>query len=255
MFPVLDSHAQPEVRAGRAPNSQPGDARARGRGQGFQHLQRCRSVRLGLQRAGRRALQHPAEGLLGLGQRRRNRPLVLRRPGCGEGAGLLAACLAPAQRGRNLARPQQRADRHLRAEPGPDAARRRHGLHAGADRRRDRSATRGRREHPHRRDAALPHARQRHRRAVRQSARDEGRHARLRRAVARSRGAAGRCARREWLPAAVRRPADAAARRGRERRRAAGDRGAEQHSAGRWSAGGGFGLVGRADSSAAPSAT
>ena len=60
---------------------QPGDARARGRGQGFQHLQRCRSVRLGLQRARRRALPHPAEGLLGLGERRRNRTLVLRGPG------------------------------------------------------------------------------------------------------------------------------------------------------------------------------
>ena len=82
---------------------QPGDARTRGRGQGLQHLQRCRRLQLGLQRAGRRALPHSAEGLLGLGERRRNRPLVLRRPGRGESAGLLAACLAPAQRRRNLA--------------------------------------------------------------------------------------------------------------------------------------------------------
>ena len=110
---------------------------------------------------------------------------------------------------------------------------RRHGLHAEAVRGRDRGATRGRREHPHRRDAALPHARQRHRRAVRQSAGDQGGHARLRRAMAGSHGAAGGRARREWLPAAVRRPADAAARRGRERRRAAGGRGADSQSTGR----------------------
>ena len=38
-FPVLDSHAQPDVRAGRAP-ADPADARARGGRQGVEHLQR-----------------------------------------------------------------------------------------------------------------------------------------------------------------------------------------------------------------------
>ena len=57
-FPVLDSHAQPDVRAGRAPGDQPGDARARGGRQGVEHLQR--RGRLQLERlagAGRGPLQ------------------------------------------------------------------------------------------------------------------------------------------------------------------------------------------------------
>ena len=40
-FPVLDAHAQPDVRAGRAPATRPGDARSRGGRQGVEHLQRC----------------------------------------------------------------------------------------------------------------------------------------------------------------------------------------------------------------------
>ena len=63
------------------------------------------------------------------------------------------------------------------------------------------------------------------RRAVRQSARDQGGHARLRRAVAGSRRGRWRTTHTdERLQAAVRRSADAAARRGREGRRAAGSR-------------------------------
>src|SRR3954451_7290146 len=47
-FPVLDAHAQPEVRAGRAPATNPCDTRSRGGRQGVEHLQRC--GRLSLER-------------------------------------------------------------------------------------------------------------------------------------------------------------------------------------------------------------
>ena len=40
-FPVLDAHAQPDVRAGRAPATSPEIARSRGGRQGVEHLQRC----------------------------------------------------------------------------------------------------------------------------------------------------------------------------------------------------------------------
>ena len=43
-FPVLDAQAQPEVRAGRAPRDQPGDARPRGGRPSGEHLQRRRRL-------------------------------------------------------------------------------------------------------------------------------------------------------------------------------------------------------------------
>ena len=173
MFPVLDSHAQPDVRAGRAPNTSP-ETRER------EAVGKVSSI---FSDAGQYGwgFNAPAAGRYRI--RLKGYSVWVSGGGIGrwfyEGQGAEKAPVywLPVwhrpERRRSLARPQQRADRNLRAELGPDAARRCHGLHAEADRGRDRGAARGRREHPHRRDAALPHARQRHRRAVRQSAGDE----------------------------------------------------------------------------------
>ena len=118
----------------------------------------------------------------------------------------------------------ERADRRLRLGRRPDPPGRRGRFHAEADGQRDRGVPAARRGHPHRRLAAVPHAGQRHRRAVRQPAGDRGRHARLRRPVDRGRGAVlRRPGRRRGLPAAVRRP-EVGAVEGRADRRAAGNR-------------------------------
>ena len=130
-FPVLDSHAQPDVRAGRAPATQSRDARARGGRQGVEHLQR--RGRLQLERlagAGRGPLQAADRRVHDLGRRRRRGAMVLRGPGGREGAGVSHAPLAPPEPGRGLPRPAQRADRRLRAGGRPDPPDRGRRLHA-----------------------------------------------------------------------------------------------------------------------------
>ena len=169
-FPVLDSHAQPDVRAGRAPATSP-ETRER------EAVGKVSSIfsdagRLQLERlagAGRGPLQAADRRLHDLGRRRRGGALVLRGPGGREGAGLSHAPVAPPEPGRSLARPAQRADRRLRARRRPDPPGRGRRFHAEADRERDRGLPAGRRGRADRRLAPLPHAGQRHRRAVRQS--------------------------------------------------------------------------------------
>ena len=101
---------------------EPGNARARGRRQGFQHVQRCRRLQLEFSRTGRRPISLAFQRLHDLGRRRRNRPLVLRRLRRRKVAGLLAAAVASPGAGRSLARPHERADRRLRDKFRPEAS-------------------------------------------------------------------------------------------------------------------------------------
>ena len=97
-FPVLDSHAQPDVRAGRAPNTSPETREREAVGKVSSIFSDAGGYSWGIRAPVAGRYRHPLQRLFDLGQRRRNRPLVLRGPGRGEGAGLLAAGLAPAQR-------------------------------------------------------------------------------------------------------------------------------------------------------------
>ena len=133
-FPVLDSRAQPDVRAGRAPATSK-ETRER------EAVGRVSSIFSdaggyswsGWRRRSRRATRVRDLRVHDLGRRRRRGAMVLRGPGRREGAGVSHAAVAPPESGRGLSRPAQRADRRLRLGRRPDAAGRGSRFHAEID--------------------------------------------------------------------------------------------------------------------------
>jgi hypothetical protein len=135
MFPVLDSRAQPEVRAGRAPNSSPETREREAVGKVSSIFSDAGQYGWGFNAPVAGALQHPAEGLLGLvsgggiglglrggDQKRRPTGTIWHRPNADEMAAAVTLLI------------------YARVQEG--AARRCLGLHAEAVRWRDRCNSR-----------------------------------------------------------------------------------------------------------------
>ena len=190
MFPVLDSHAQPDVRAGRAPNSSPETREREAVGKVSSIFSDAGGYGWGFNApaAGRYRIRLKgysvwvSGGGIGRwfyeGQGAEKAPVywlpVWHRPNADE--------VWPGRNNEPIGIYAQSSGRTrpvgvMDFTPEPTVGEIEVQLAGGESIR-------------YRRDAALPHARQWHRRAVRQSARDQGGHARLRGAVAGSHGAA-----------------------------------------------------------------